>query len=236
MSKIKFENLSPELQAELMAQAAEANRKQQEGIKAERESYKQLVNDVLPGIFHKLVSLSNSMAAGKKEVFDSMSNLIAMKCELYGVKDGQQSHTFSTLEGNLRLTLGYHVTDNYDDTVNAGVEKVKAYLQSLANTPETQALVDMVNKLLSKDNAGNLKASRVLQLSQMAEKSGNAEFIDGVGIIREAYKPIPSKHYIRADYKDDESGWKSIPLGVTEVDQEKLLEVTFIKEIAKEAV
>ena len=71
-------------------------------------------------------------------------------------------------------------------------------------------------KLLAKDQKGSLKPSRVMQLRQMADRSGNPRFIEGVAIIANAYKPTPSKTFIRAEAKDENGAWKSIPLGMTE--------------------
>ena len=50
----------------------------------------------------------------------------------------------------------------------------------------------------------------------MAEKSGSAEFIEGVKIIEEAYQPQVSRTYLKAYIKNAETGaWVQIPLGMT---------------------
>ena len=72
-------------------------------------------------------------------------------------------------------------------------------------------------RLLSRDQKGTLKASRVLQLRKMAEETGDETFIEGVRIIEESYQPTETKQYIRAEYRDDSGAWKIIPLSVTEV-------------------
>ena len=74
----------------------------------------------------------------------------------------------------------------------------------------------MVLKLLAKDQKGNLKASRIIQLRKIAEESGNDRFMEGVRIIEEAYRPAISKQYIRVEIKDANGMWKNIPLGMTE--------------------
>ena len=106
--------------------------------------------------------------------------------------------------------------DNYDDTVDAGISIVKEYISSLARDENSRILVDTVMRLLAKDQKGTLKPSRVMQLRQMADKSGNARFIEGVRIIEAAYKPVQSKTFVRAEIKDENGMWKSIPLGMTE--------------------
>ncbi len=220
MEKINFSDLSREQQEQLMAQAAAENRKQQEAVKAERDTYKELVHDAVVGNVKYLQEVSAGLSKSKACVFNDFRGLIKMKTELFGLKDKEQrSHTFSSKDGMQRVTLGYYVTDNYDDTVNVGIEKVQAYISALATDERSKQLVSMVNKLMAKDNQGNLKASRVLQLKKHAEESGDAAFIDAVGIIEAAYRPIKSRQFIRAEYKDAESNeWKSVPLGITEAE------------------
>jgi hypothetical protein len=51
----------------------------------------------------------------------------------------------------------------------------------------------------------------------MAEESGDERLIEGVKIIREAYQPIDSKTYVRAEVKDEKTNaWVTVPLGMTE--------------------
>ena len=69
---------------------------------------------------------------------------------------------------------------------------------------------------LSKDQKGNLKASRVLQLRQIAEKVNNEKFTEGVEIIMNSYAPIPSKKFIQAFAKNDKGEWEVIPLSLTD--------------------
>ena len=98
-----------------------------------------------------------------------------------------------------------------------GIAKVQQYISSLASDDKSQALVDMVMRLLAKDAKGTLKASRIIQLRKMAEKSGAPEFIEGVKIIEEAYQPIKSRTFLKAYVKDEQTGaWDQIPLGMTE--------------------
>jgi len=77
-------------------------------------------------------------------------------------------------------------------------------------------LIETILKLLSKDKKGTLKPSRVLQLEQLGNQLGNEKFLEGVRIIKEAYKPLESKSYIRAEYKDETGSWVNVPLGMTE--------------------
>jgi hypothetical protein len=193
-------------------------REAEEMAKANRENYRQLVNDEVLKAIPLLRDMSIRLAEVKQQVFQDFQVILEMKSDvMHLVKDNQKSHTFTDTESKFRLTLGTYMLDGYDDTVEDGITIVKEYITSLAgDDKKTKSLVDMVLKLLAKDATGNLKASRVLQLRKLANDSGNDRFIEGVRIIEESYRPTPSKTFLRAEERDENNGWKHIPLGMTE--------------------
>ena len=86
----------------------------------------------------------------------------------------------------------------------------------LIKDDETKALVNQIVRLIARDQDGNLKANKVLQLDKLAEELNNERLNEGIAIIKEAYIPNFSKTYIRAEWKDDNGIWRYIPLGMTE--------------------
>ena len=191
--------------------AAEAKRK------SDREAYTELVDETIAAVMPELSSISEAIAQQKTAAAEAFRGALEMKAELFGVKDDQQSHTFTNSEGTMRITIGHYMLDNYRDTVNEGIAMVKTYIESQARDDASRALVKAILRLLSRDEAGNLKASRVLQLQKMAEETGDERFIEGVRIIQESYQPTPSKDYIRAAVRDESGAWVAIPLSMTDV-------------------
>ena len=191
--------------------AAEAKRK------SDREAYTELVDETIAAVMPELTNISEAIAQKKTAAAEAFRGALEMKAELFGVKDDQQSHTFTNSEGTMRITIGHYMLDNYRDTVNEGIAMVKEYIESQARDDASRALVKAILRLLSRDEAGNLKASRVLQLQKMAEETGNERFIEGVRIIQESYQPTPSKDYIRAAVRDESGAWVPIPLSMTDV-------------------
>ncbi len=197
--------------------AAKAAQQAKEERKKNLNTYNAMIDEQVNETIPELQSVSEQLSMVKKAVFDNFQSLLDMKKDIINrTKDGQRSHTFTNSEGNFRIILGYHVLDNYKDTVQDGIDMVKEYITSLAENDETKSLVDMVLKLLSKDQKGNLKASRVLQLRQIAEKVNNEKFTEGVEIIMNSYAPIPSKKFIQAFAKNDKDEWEVIPLSLTD--------------------
>lgn len=187
--------------------------------KQQREQYADMVDAEVAAAIPQLRELSEQIKTVKDTVFGNFDAILKMKADILGLtKDDQRSHTFTTSDSQLRLTLGVNCVDGYRDTVEDGIAMVKNYIESLAKDDATKALVNAVLRLLSRDGQGNIKASRVLQLRKMAEDSKDELFLEGVRIIEESYLPTVTKKYIRAEYRDDKGGWKYIPLGMTDVD------------------
>lgn len=184
-----------------------------------RDQYNAMVDEELAVALPELLSLSEQIKTVKSTVFGNFKAILEMKNEMMALThDGQRSHTFTNSTNSIRLTLGTHCVDHYRDTAEDGISMVKEYICSLAKDKETKALVEAVLQLLAKDQQGNLKASRVIQLRKLAEKSGNERFIEGVAIIEDSYQPNTSKSYIRLEVRGENGGWKCIPLSVTDAE------------------
>jgi len=197
--------------------AAQAAKRAKEERKQNLDTFNQMIDEEVSLTIPELVSLSEQLAAVKKSVFENFKTLLDMKKNVMKMtKDGQRTHKFTTSDSKFSIELGFYQLDNYKDTVNDGIALIKEYISGLAKDTETQSLVDMVLKLLSNDQKGNLKASRVLQLRQMADKIKDERFSEGVEIIMDAYAPIPSKQFVRAFKKGDQGEWVSIPLSITD--------------------
>jgi hypothetical protein len=197
--------------------AAQAAKRAKDERKQNLDTFNAMIDEQIACTIPQLKDISEQLSSVKKTVFENFRALLDMKKDIMKMtKDGQRSHTFTSSDGQSRIELGFYQIDNYKDTVNDGIALVKDYITSLAETDETKALVDMVLKLLSKDQKGNLKASRVLQLRQIAEKVNNDCFTEGVEIIMNSYAPIASKQFIRAFIKGEDGEWLPIPLSITD--------------------
>jgi len=214
--------VSVEMTAEERAQfeafrKKEERRAAEEKARADREMYKQMVDDEIENSIPVLLTISENIKQSKQQVLENFKTILELKASLFKtVRDDQKSHTFTNSEGTRRITLGVYVTDGYRDTVEDGIAIVKEYIESLAKDEKTKALVSMVLRLLSRDAKGTLKASRIVQLRKVAEQTGDDRFLEGVRIIEESYQPEVSKQFIRAEQKDANGMWRTIPLGMTE--------------------
>ena len=213
---LDFKNMTDEQKANLKKQILEEEKQKKAERKAKIDAYKNLVDETVINSIDKIKNISAQIMMSKKEVFDDFKSIMELKAELYGVKDNQQSHTFTTSDGKISITLGNRMLDSFDDTVHTGIEKVKNYIYRVVQDENSQ-LLEIVNLLLKKDKNGNLKASRVMELERIAGNIDDAELSEGVQIIKEAWKPQKSKTFIEAYYKDENGNKINIPLSMTTV-------------------
>ena len=209
--------MSAEDKAKLYAQLETEKKESAAKKEADKEAYKSLKDETILKSFEGLKAISEAMLIVKEQIFSNFQSVIDIKNDLFAVKSDRQSDTFTTADGKISIKIGNRIYEGWDDTVEIGIEKVKAYLKTLAKDEESGMLVETVMKLISKDRKGNLKASRVLELQQLAQRSGNPSLVEAIEIIREAYRPVPSVQFIEVKYKDAEGKELSLPLSMSAI-------------------
>lgn len=197
----------------------QARKERAEAKKEQRKQLQEMTDSVMAEAVAELMNCNEQLVATKQKVMDTFSTLMELRKEVNeeAGKKEQDTFMFTNSEGTQRIRIGYNLNDNYLDQVEEGIAKVKAYLESLAKDDQSAELIALVLRLLARDQKGNLKASRVIQLGQLAEKSGNEEFQEGMKIIRESYRPTRSKLFIRCSLKEPEKEWEDLGLGIGEV-------------------
>ena len=211
-------NLTAEQRAALKAQIEAEERAESQKRQESIDAYKTMVDEFCSDTFERMKKISELLRAEKERVFAAADLLIEQKEALYKTKQDRHSNQFTTADGKYTVALGYRTNDGWDDTVDVGIAKVKEYLKSLTTTDEGAKAVDIIMKLLAKDKKGNLKASAMIQLEQHASKYGDPLFIEGVQIIRDAYRPVDSCQFISVSWKDDNGVKHNLPLSLAAMD------------------
>ena len=213
---MNIKDLTPEQRAALRAEL-EAQDAKERAARDEREAeYKRLSAETVDDLRPRLMAMSAGIAEVKALAVEELSTLIGLKEDLFGVKDGQKSHTFMNAAGDFRITIGSYYRDAWDETVGSGEAKIREAIRTLGKDENSEALVDAVLTLLSKDKAGNLKIKSVWQLQRLAERIQNDDFTEGLRIIREAYRQERTKTFVTAEWKNPQGAWVNVPLGMTE--------------------
>jgi hypothetical protein len=217
MNKVDLTQLTAAQKAELFQQLEAEEKAEKERLKREKQTYEQVKDETVKAVFLTLERLSSELQRTKEKLLAEFDTILRMKEDLYGVKDGQQSHQFTTIEGDKTIITGFNTIDRWDESVSAGLELVNMWINKFAGDENTVKLVGMIRELLKPNKDGVLKASRILDLQNQAEKIGDKELIEAVKVIREAHRPDRTSSYIKAQYKDENGNRKWLGLSMSQV-------------------
>jgi hypothetical protein len=220
ITPIDISALTPDQKKKLMQELEEQQIIEKALTRKKRATYKSTVDETVRELFPMLRKASELLAQCKTKVYRNMETLVAAKAELYEKETDQYSHSFTTSDGDITIIIGHNMIDGWDDTAETGIAKIYDYLNGLGKDRESKALSQGILKLLSKDSKGTLKASRVLQLKQMADETGVKTFIDAIQIIQDAYRPVRSKEFVRCEFKGEDGSKLILPLSITDAQKE----------------
>lgn len=221
MDKIDLKKLTPEQVDQLMKDLKKELEEKAAAKKRDRETYEQLKSEAVTGTFEVLKKLSEEIARVKEIVFKDFDDILKLKRQVFDLSDEQmarqESHTFTTTDGKMSITLGSNTIDRWDETVDVGIGMVKDYLATLAKDPDSAKLVGFITDLLKPNKDGMLKAGRVLDLAKKAAELGDAKLIEAVGMIRDAYRPRKTSTYIKVSYRDADNNEVYLPLSISSI-------------------
>ena len=185
--------------------------------KADREAYRRLSEEAVSEVFAEIKRLNEQMQATKKMVMERFLAILKMRDEAFDTDSKQSQYSFVDEGVTQRIIIGRYKKYMHDTTAEAGIEMVKAYLETLGTDSETQKLVRIILDLLSENAQGELEPDKILQLDRYAEEFGSVEFAEGVKIIKESLIFDWTKYFFRAEEKNADGAWKSIPLSMINV-------------------
>lgn len=221
METVDIRTLSEEQKAQLLMQLASEERARKDKQKRERAAYEQLKDAQVRATFKELQRISSQLELAKQKVFDDFEVVLRMKKELFDLSDErmltQESHTFTTTDGEVSIIIGHNVIDSWDETVSIGIERVNSWLKKLAKDEESAVLVGLIRDLLKPNKDGVLKANRILDLSKKAAELGDRELIEAVELIRDAYRPTRTSTYVKAKYLDEHGRKQWLALSMSAV-------------------
>lgn len=185
--------------------------------KEDREAYRRLSEEAVSEVFVEIKRLNEQMQATKKMVMERFLAILKMRNETFDTDSKQSQYSFVDGKITQRIIIGRYKKYMHDTTAEAGIKMVKAYLETLGTDSETQKLVRIILDLLSENAQGELEPDKILQLDRYAEEFGSEEFSEGVKIIKESLIFDWTKYFFRAEEKNEDGAWKSIPLSMINV-------------------
>lgn len=208
-----MENLTLEEKKALKKQWADEEKAAKAKRRAEVATLKEMIDEIVQQIAPGLAVFGLKQNEIVENTYNAFSAVIALKNELYGVADGQASHTFSSRDGNGSITIGYNEIIGFDGTEGAGVVKIKQVISALSSDDgNREILADLLNTFMKPDKKGNLNPTRIAELVSKKEKVNDPLFSEGVDIIIGAQFKTRTSMYVRGWWRKIEENGKEIKL------------------------
>jgi hypothetical protein len=219
MEAINLDQLTPQQIEDLTKKLKEKQQLEADKRRRDREAYEELKDMAIRESFQLLKNLSEMIMEVRNQVFNNFDDVLSLKQIVFSLTDEQmerqESHTFTSSDGQLSIIIGNNTVDRWDETVDVGITRVNEWLKSMAKDEESGKLVSFIHDMLKPNKDGVLKASRILDLSKKAAEFGDKKLIEAVELIREAYRPSKTSQYIKVKMKGDKGQDVYLPLSMS---------------------
>ena len=213
IEELKKQYSSQELK-QLLQQVEE---EEKEEMERKKRQYKRKRDQFVQEKVEYAKELSRTLAEFKEKIISSGHELHDEMLELFNVKkakeeDGKVGKQFSliTEDGRFKLTIEREEKTNLDESAEAGIEKIRNYMQTHVKQRD-KMLYGMLEELLMKNKKGEWDERLVAKLSKYEDQINNEEFSQGLDILRKAYRTVDSSYYVRFYEKNFNTGkWEHI--------------------------
>jgi hypothetical protein len=195
--------LTPDEKAQLMRELAQEEKAKKEKRENDIRTFKGMIDTLVNEKAPLLADFGKKQNNLVNQIFNDFYTVIELKNELYGVKDGQSSHTFSSRDGNGSIIIGYNEITAFDATVDVGLKKIHEFLGSLGEDSDKRLKIEkVVGTLTRKNKKGELNPTKVVALSELKADMNDELFSDGVDVVVNSQFKTRTGSYVRGWWRE----------------------------------
>jgi len=184
-----------------LARLKELEAKQKQSRQAQKQAYDELLEENVPELVENIIPMLEKLDAFKASIWKRCEILREQLLEIFDEKTDQSSWSFRTKNGDYFIRIGYNTDVKFDDSVNAGVAKIKEYIGSLADSTHANVLNEMVTLLMRPTKTGSLNPRRLLELAEKKAVIHDPLFHEGIDIILASQQKTKGSTYIEIAYR-----------------------------------
>lgn len=209
-AELKAELSSTELK-QLLAEVEDEDKQEQERRKRE---YEQKRDQFIQEKVDYAKWLSDALAKFKQNIIKEAHQLHDEMLELFDAGKQEDMKQFSLIskDGQHKLTVEREAKVNLDESAEAGIQKIRNFMESTVKKRD-RLLYSMLEELLIKNKKGEWDEKLISKLGKYEDQINNAEFSEGLDILRKSYREVDSSYYVRFYVKNTElNSWDNIPM------------------------
>ncbi|MFK7048753.1 hypothetical protein FLACOL_01096 [Flavobacterium columnare] len=199
--------------AEIKKELEEAEFLERKEAYTKRLNYESIKNTAVTELCNKALQLSNSIASFKKESFEEINALHEI------LKDYSQRHAnglgnFRVHYGNFRVNYKKQGRPTFDEKSTEAEGFIKDFVTSKFENDDD--VKDLIISLLERKN-GEFDINLIQKLYKMEDRFDDANWKQGIKLMKESYSYEFSKDYITFEQKGKDGNWKQIPLSFSNI-------------------
>ncbi len=212
-------NLTQMSAAELEKLLAQKRKEELEERKRKQKEYEEERDDMIEELIKKAQIINELLKEFKTECFVKIQGF-KQKAEEYGEirKTSKGGYGLRNKRGNYMVKYERNMVNEFDERADMGLELIGEFLKDKVKKRDQQMYM-LVSKLLTRNKAGDLNVSRVIQLIDLRNEFDDERWLKGIQLLEESYRDRQVSYGISFYEKNE----------ITGKDEQLLLNFTAIK-------
>lgn len=211
MQNLNLDNLTDEQIEMLEGQLATRKENTRLARERERNAYESLVDDTVRNRCIAAINFQQTMLEFKEQSLNDVTALYSSLLEYSNrhKSDSKGNFTLDTKDKLFRIIYRNAILMDFDERAAQGKSHVLSFVNKRYDGDEETR--DLILALLD-ESAGKLNARDVNRLIKMEARFNDENWNQGIALLKESYKEVDTKSYIRFYKKDSQGQYKQISL------------------------
>jgi hypothetical protein len=210
---MNIKNLSEEERKQLMSQLAAEQKAERKAQNKKRVEYEKAREKRIQKVINGVVKIEKLMSDFKDEL-SVMMEAQHQELDEFGMVPAKSKGGFSIIskDGNFKITRSRDTDPKWDETAHKGVGLVQEFLMEEGAESAKPGIFNLLMGLLSKNDAGELEYSKVMQFIKHEAEFDAPKWTEGLRLIKEGYSINFKKFGYQFYKKDAEGKFKAISI------------------------
>ena len=203
MDKVDLSQLDAQELKKLLAEKEKQERKERE---AKRKKYEKERDEMVRYLMTKAKDLNRILSEFKEEVFLRLTSF-EEKARNYGDIRSNSKGGFSLRTSDNEMLVRYerNVVNEFDERADMALELIKEFLESTVKKRDQKSYI-IISKLLTRNKAGDLNVSRVIQLLDLRNEFNDERWQKAMNLLEESYRDRPISYGVSFYTKNKTTG------------------------------
>jgi hypothetical protein len=192
-------------------------KKKEQKLQREKKAYEEKRDKLIKRLVTQAIQLNIALAEFKDDCDQEMEQQHE-RLDEYGMIRGNSKGGFSITdqEDQYRIIRSFDSKPRWDERAEKAENLLREFFETTIKKRDRK-LAEMLLSYMTKDKAGNLRYSSVMNLIQHEDKYDDPRWKEGIRLLKESYNSSFSKFYYHIQTRDEQGEWQNIELNFSKV-------------------